>query len=413
MTLTHVSRLIALSLRADPDHRMVTTHGWSTALAIVAAYRDQIRTRLGEDAVVDHRSGLEWVIVARADDPGIRGLVGEIGSWVGATVFDDAGRKNFLDLRAGVAPGPELPASAVPDVDALIQIADAALCSALVHHRFSMTADEGFVLRAHHLLDTAAQLLISDPTDFVMYYQPIHDLRSGTVGGFEALMRWNSPAGLKTPGDFLDLVEETTLIRTVGRDGIASALGRLPDDIEGVAGPAGFISVNLARAQLVDPETIAVFRRFADVGLDMSRVWVELREDVVISIDSPASRVIELLHTMGCQIAIDDLGAGYSALSYVKDLPVSVCKVDTTLIHGIMDNEATLAVVQSISDLAQRMGIRTVAEGIECSSILPLLEELDFDYAQGYFFGHPEPPELAFTVAETCPMGTIAPAVSD
>lgn len=399
MAMPRARGMVAIVVRADPSHRLVAIHGWRGAAEIVAGYREEMLARLGENVWADRRGEFEWMILGPFDDPAVKELVTEMNTWVGSTIITHGGERTFLEVRAGMVSYDDVVSAGIDDARAMMRTADTALCAALVRKKFVVAASENFVRRAEQQFDTAEQLLRSTPSDFPMYYQPIVHLGTGAVSGFEALMRWNSPDGLKTPGEFLSLAEETELVRSVGRSGITSALQQLTTGLGSAVDGDGFISVNLALTQLVDPDTSAVFHWFANKGLDMSRVWVELREDDVVGFDTPASRVVEELHALGCRIAVDDLGKGYSALSYVTDLPVSVLKVDNRLIHELRHSDANMAVVQSIADLAQRMGIHTVAEGIECPNVIPVLKELGFDYAQGYYFGYPEPPEVIFSTS--------------
>lgn len=229
-----------------------------------------------------------------------------------------------------------------------------------------------------------------------MYYQPIVRLSTRETVGYEALLRWKTDDGVMTPGYFLEAFEETSLLWPVGRTVIADAVNELKRGIHKVLGDDGFVTINLSKRQLLDPDIVDVFRRAADSGVDLAKVWIEVREDFVIRIESSAARTIEFLHDLGCRICIDDLGKGYSALSYVKDFPIDVLKIDNSLVAQVMTNDTDLAVVRAICDVANAVGIETVAEGIECDSVLPTLEQLGLDYGQGYYFGYPEPPEIAF-----------------
>ncbi len=181
--------------------------------------------------------------------------------------------------------------------------------------------------------------------------------------------------------------------RAIGRHAIGEAIRDLATDISDLAGgEEAFVSLNLSAQQLSD-DGLACFLDglIRDHGVDPARVWIEVREDQVIRLETSAARTVNALHDLGCTICVDDLGAGFSALRYVRDLPVDVLKVDRTLIAQLVHSHSDRAVVRAISEMAAATGLRMVAEGIESDDVLGVLTELGFDYAQGFFFGRPQP----------------------
>lgn len=126
-------------------------------------------------------------------------------------------------------------------------------------------------------------------------------------------------------------------------------------------------------------------------GLGPGQIWIEVQENEVIDFDTEAQRAVERLHESGCTISIDDLGSGFSALRYVRDLPVDVVKVDRALISAIADDPADRAVVRAICEMAETMDISTVAEGVERKADFDSVVELGFQFAQGIYFGAPGP----------------------
>ena len=197
------------------------------------------------------------------------------------------------------------------------------------------------------------------------------------------------------PGDFLAVAEHTSTIVPIGRNGVTQAVRALHESIEPLCGPEAFVSINLSRQQLVD-ETIVdhVVTEIDKYGIGPGRIWIEVQENEVIDFDTEAQRAVERLHESGCTISIDDLGSGFSALRYVRDLPVDVVKVDRALISAMSDNPADRAVVRAICEMAETMNVSTVAEGVEQLADFSGVEELGFQYAQGIYFGAPKPFEV-------------------
>jgi EAL domain-containing protein (putative c-di-GMP-specific phosphodiesterase class I) len=243
----------------------------------------------------------------------------------------------------------------------------------------------------------ANRLAAAVERDFHLHYQPIVTLPDLRPVGFESLLRWHTGDDVLSPAVFLAAAEATSLIVPIGRRAIGDAIRTLATDIWSTCGEDAFVSINLSGQQLWDDsivDHIGGLIRTNDV--DPQRVWIEIREDEAIRLGTAAAQAIHELHEIGCTICVDDLGAGYSALRYVRDLPVDVLKVDRTLIAGLTTNTSDRAVVQAICDMSRATGMTTLAEGVETEEVLAELGGLGFDMAQGYLFGKPEPPSTQF-----------------
>lgn len=159
------------------------------------------------------------------------------------------------------------------------------------------------------------------------------------------------------PDAFLSVAEGISLLAPIGRHAIGEAIRDLSGEITRNVGPSTFVSLNLSGQQLWDDGLVSYVHGLIDGhGVEPSRVWVEVREDQAIRVDTSASRAIDALHDLGCTICIDDLGAGFSALRYVRDLPVDVLKVDRTLIAQLADSSPDRAVVRAIGEMAAATG---------------------------------------------------------
>lgn len=226
---------------------------------------------------------------------------------------------------------------------------------------------------------------------FIPYYQPIVSLRSGQVVGFEALLRWrHERRGLLTPGDFLELGEESGLIEQVDWQIYERVIGDLANSA------AGYISVNVSPRHFRSVEFASRLLGLLDAaGADPERLRVEITEMALLD-DAP--RTLQTLHQLrerGVVVQLDDFGTGYSALSYLHRFPISALKVDRSFVAGLHaeTGKSTMALVEGVLSLARTLGIETIGEGVENDRQLQTLLELGCSFGQGYLLGYPSPGE--------------------
>lgn len=229
-----------------------------------------------------------------------------------------------------------------------------------------------------------------------LVYQPVVALETGRITGAEALVRWDHPRrGRLSPDAFISIAEETGLIVQLGQWVLEEACQQLRTWQLSLPGDAALsMSVNLSVRQLEQASIIDSVRAVVDqFALDPSTLTLEITETVVIDhMETDRSR-LTALKGLGVQIALDDFGVGYSSLRYVDDLPVDVLKVDRSFVAGIVGGEAT-PVLEAIVALSRRLGVHTVAEGIETLDQINVLRRMGCDLGQGYWFSPPVTPEV-------------------
>jgi diguanylate cyclase (GGDEF)-like protein len=227
--------------------------------------------------------------------------------------------------------------------------------------------------------------------ELVVEYQPQVYLHDGTVRGAEALVRWSHPTrGFLGPEAFLAAAEQSGLMRSLTRVVLEQALHQLRSWRS--AGIEVDLAVNVTGRDLADarfPDEVA--RALADHGVEASWLELEVTESVLLSDRVRTSRMLERLVDQGVRIAIDDFGVGYSSLGQLKTLPASVLKIDRSFVSNMESDPSNEAIVSSTIELAHRLGLQVIAEGVESPAQLARLREAGCDIGQGHLLGRPLP----------------------
>ena len=226
-------------------------------------------------------------------------------------------------------------------------------------------------------------------------YQPIVEMVTGGLAGFEALMRWTHPErGNIPPGIFIPIAASTGLVVSLGTWVLRQACRQIAewqDRREPGSAPL-FMSVNLSSHQLSAPNFVQVVREvLRETGVEPSWIKLELTESAVMDKAEQSIRLLRDLRALGIKLSIDDFGTGYSSLSYLHKLPIDSLKVDRSFVSAMHQSEENRAIVRIIMDLARLLGFDVIAEGIETSADANLLRALACDYGQGYHFARPLP----------------------
>lgn len=225
--------------------------------------------------------------------------------------------------------------------------------------------------------------------EFVLYYQPQLEVRTGDVVGFEALIRWKRSDGtLVSPIEFVPLLEESGLIVEVGAWVIAEACRWLAR-WRGMYDQETTVSVNLSPRQFREPDLAdVVSRALVGSGLPASALELEITESSLVS--GPATlQTMATLRQMGVGLAIDDFGTGYSSLSYLKRFPINKLKIDRSFISDITEDKDSAAIVSAIIALARILQLQVVAEGVEQAEELAFLRQQGCGFIQGYLASRP------------------------
>ncbi|MBN8770659.1 MAG: EAL domain-containing protein, partial [Thiobacillus sp.] len=230
--------------------------------------------------------------------------------------------------------------------------------------------------------------------ELTLHYQPKLEIRTGSLMGWEALLRWQSAElGMVSPEEFIPVAEHTGLILPIG-DWVMREACRQMRAWQDAGLLAGTMAVNLSTRQFRQKDLAEeVSAALRDTGLAASDLELEITESSIMDNLATAATVLTELERLGLRIAVDDFGTGYSSLSYLKSFPIHCLKIDRSFIRDIPGDENDTAIVRTIIALAGSLGLTVVAEGVETDAQLAYLRTNHCDQAQGYLFSRPLPPD--------------------
>ena len=274
--------------------------------------------------------------------------------------------------------------------DQLLRNADMALYRAKsegrgTYHFFQPEMDAQMQARRSLELDLRKALLAGE---FELYYQPMIDLKSDKVCGFEALVRWNHPErGLIGPDDFIPVAEEIGLIVPIG-DWVLKQACR-----DAMTWPGKLtVAVNLSAVQFRNPTlALSVVGALGASGLPASRLELEITETVLLQDDKAVLDVLHQIRALGVRISMDDFGTGYSSLSYLRSFPFDKIKIDRSFIRELGKENDCVAIIRAVTRLGHSLGMITTAEGVETKEQLDILRVEGCTQVQGFLYSQPRP----------------------
>lgn len=225
-----------------------------------------------------------------------------------------------------------------------------------------------------------------------LHYQPIMNLKTGQVDGFEALMRWTHPdKGPISPGVFIPVAEDTGLIVEASRWALREACRALRR-IESKVGLDRdlFMSVNFSSTDFAEENFLdQLYTTLSETDVTPNKVHLEITERLLMNQPQNAKDTLTLCRKAGLGIAIDDFGTGYSSLSYLHYYPIDMLKIDQSFIRNMLQDKTSMELVKSIIALGKNMNMTIIAEGVEHAEEAELLKDMDCEHAQGYHFSRP------------------------
>lgn len=249
------------------------------------------------------------------------------------------------------------------------------------------------IVRKKALMEGSLRAALST-AELKLWYQPIVDLSTQRISGFEALIRWDSQEyGLVMPSDFIGLAEESSLIIPIGKQMFKQACYFI-QELHQAGHSTLKVTVNISVVQLMQNDFVESMQAVInETGVDVNYVGFEITESILMeSIDLNIDK-LEAIKQLGITIYLDDFGTGYSSLKYLQDLPIDVVKIDKSFIDVLENDSDSQGLTKIIIELAHYLGITTVAEGVETEQQLQSLVGYGCDAVQGYLFSKPVPRE--------------------
>ncbi len=418
VALEHIARVLhnqsrgrrrpfgVLFINVDRFHRINVTLGQAAGDELIRRMAARLKASLRQgDVVTASRLGAdEFVVVLEVHHAVDEALT--VAQRLTLQLCTPAYTINGLQLHVSVSVGVLTSADATSDAEAVLQDASLAMREAkrAGGSRFCMF-EPGMRQRVAQrgLLERELRTALAENQLFVAY-QPIVDLSNGEATGVEALVRWQHPnRGAVSPLEFIPIAEETGLIGALGEMVLNTACRQLVTWQRAFGAQAPRVmSVNLSRAQLLDGAVCAKVRRaLSRSGLPAACLQLEVTESLAVQDEQIQARLLEL-KALGLTLALDDFGTGYSSLASLHQLPIDVIKIDRSFVSQVTTSLHHRVLIEAIVQVAQSLGLGTVAEGIETEAQAAILTTLRCQKGQGFLYSKALPQDPATRSLTAC-----------
>lgn len=385
--------LSLLFIDLDDFKEINDTQGHSIGDEVLVEVARRLKESLRQQEMVARLGGDEFVVIGC-------GVDGEAARLMATRAAEAIGRpmwigESTLGIKASIG------ISTFPDdglsSELLLRNADTAMYAAKRSHsgieNYQAEMSERLVRRVQ-LANRLQQAL--DDGVLELYYQPQVRVADGAMVGAEALLRWHDPVlGHVSPDEFIPLAEHRGLIGAVGRWVVGRACLQLREwQAAGLRLP-GQLAINLSPRQLDDPQFAhQLVEQVHQAGIAPQQIDLELTETGIMADPDASLAILEQLKRAGFSLSLDDFGMGYSSLAHLKGFPLDKIKLDRSFVFGMLEQPHDYAIVVATVAMAQSLGLRMVAEGVETRQQADALQRLGCSHAQGYFYGKPLPARL-------------------
>jgi diguanylate cyclase (GGDEF)-like protein len=384
----HCEELVAVHhLDLDQFKAVNDTFGHPAGDKLLKIVADRLRGIVRESDTIARMGGDEFVIVqAPITDPAAATSLAQRAIALMSEPFELDGHQAVIGASVGIAVGP----GDGLRPDRLLRNADLALYRAKGDGRGTFRFFEPAMdlqMQTRRIMEQDLRKALH-AGEFELYYQPVVNLASREISGFEALIRWNHPEkGLISPASFIPLAEEIGFIVPIGewviRQACATA-ARWPGNLN--------VAVNISAVQFRSPGLMQVIvGALAASGLEPTRLEIEITETVLLQQRETTLAVLHQLRALGIRIAMDDFGTGYSSLTYLQCFPFDKIKIDRSFVKDIAENTGSLNIVRAVAALANGLGMTATAEGVETTEQLDRITSEGCTEMQGFLFSKPLP----------------------
>ncbi len=302
------------------------------------------------------------------------------------------GSKVYVSVSAGIASYPSGGKTAVD----LIRCADIAMYNVKQHGKNGMFVFEENMLKKFMKNVKLEQKLKTtvDTLGFMLYYQPQYYSEKKELRGVEALIRWQLANGeYVSPGEFIPMAEKNGCIVNIGTWVIKHALADYTV-WKNEYGYDGIISINISAIQLREKNFKDTLLHYVEINnLTPEHIEIEITESVLIEDFESTISILEELRNRGFKVSLDDFGTGYSSLSYLRDIPIDTLKIDKSFVDTILLDDSTSIITDAVITMVKKLGLETIAEGVETEEQFEYLKNMHCDNIQGFLLGKPMPSE--------------------
>ena len=382
------SHLAVLCLDLDDFKKVNDTLGHPVGDELLKEVSRRLKASLRETDILARLGGDEFAVIAPARENSLADI-----SAFASRLIETVSHPfiiNHQEIVVGLSIGISLSPNDSSDHDELLKSADMALYRAKSAGRGTYRFFEPEMdaqAQARRVLELDLRAAISRG-ELVLHYQPIVEMSTRDIVGFEALVRWQHPhRGLIPPIKFIPLAEETGLIIPLGEWVLKQACA----DAVKWSKPV-HVAVNLSAVQFKSPRLLeTVFAEIRSSGIDPSRLELEITESVLLNDSDSTLAKLHALRDFGIRISMDDFGTGYSSLSYLRSFPFDKIKIDRSFVNELADGKESQAIIRAVTGLGSSLGMATTAEGVETSEQIELLRLIGCTEMQGFYFSRPRP----------------------
>ncbi|MDG2004481.1 MAG: EAL domain-containing protein [Novosphingobium sp.] len=360
-------------------------HGHVTGDLLLLEVGARLQDATENDAFVGHLGGDEFLVLLHGVSDGDQ-LIANVQTI--SQTFDDAFQLGDVSIVAGASIGVAVARDCASDARTLLTHADAAM------HRCKKRGANGFAFfepgmefAAKHRAEIEAELRSAiEEGRIVPFYQPLVDLQSGGILGYEVLARWRlEDGGLCMPDEFIPIAEETDQIGNL----FYALLRRAMQEVSSWS-PQFRYSLNLSAIQFTDEWLVErILQILVETGMAPGRLELEITESAIDDDVENVRKLIAQLKAQRISVALDDFGTGYSSLRHLSELEFDTLKIDKSFVMDLDSNAASQNIVRSVAALAHSLGLRVSVEGVENQASADIVRQYGCDIGQGYLFGHP------------------------